>query len=349
MASSSPLRVGILGTANIARQFTRDVASSGALEVTTVASRQADTAAAFAQANGIARHHGSYEALLADEAIDAIYLPLPNSMHATWAIRAAQHGKHVLCEKPLALRLDEARAMFEAASRNAVIVFESFPYEWQPSLRALVQLLESGGIGEVRSMQAGFCFTVPNPDTNIRLKPDLGGGALLDAGSYPLSLIRVVMGRPPQRVRADPTWHPGGVDIAMMATLHYDDGRRAQLSCAMNAAYHRYAAIDGSLGAIETDYLNHTSDEAQGDARGYVPGRLRVRRGIPVTTRWEDLAAPTGSGFLFAAEAFARLVTERDFAAADRAAQASLDNAATLEAIARSARTGSTVDVLGRT
>ena len=172
------------------------------------------------------------------------------------------------------------------------------------------------------------------------MKPELGGGALLDAGSYALSLIRLAMGCAPQRVHADATWADTGVDISLMATLHYADGRRAQLSCAMDAASHRRATIMGSKGTIETEFLNHTSAQAGGHQYGYLPSQLRVRRGTANTVPFEEIHSRVGSGFRFAAEAFARMVVEQDFAAVGRAAEASMDNAATLEAIARSARLG---------
>jgi predicted dehydrogenase len=345
-SSKTPaLRFGILGCANIARQFVRDVAPSPAVQVVAAASRNADTAAAFAAAQGIGRHHGSYEALLADAGVDAIYLPLPNSLHAEWAIKAAESGKHVLCEKPLALSLDEAQAMFDAARANGVMLLEAYPYYFQPQTGAMVALLNAGAIGEVRSVQASFGFTLSNPNNNIRLNPDLGGGALLDAGSYALSVIRLAMGDAPLRVAADANWASSGVDISLVATLLYADGRRAQLSCAMDTANHRRATIAGTLGTIETEYLNHTSAQAGGHVHGYLPSHLRVRRGTANTIPFEDIRSGTGSGFRFAAEAFAKVVAERDFDAITRAAQASLDNAATLEALARSARLGHAVDV----
>ncbi len=339
----TPLRIGILGSANIARQFARDVAPSRAVRIVAVGSRDADTAAAFAAAHGLARHHGSYAALLADAEVDAIYLPLPNSLHAEWTIRAMECGKHVLCEKPLALGRDEVRAMFDAARRHGVMLLESFPYQFQPQTIDMLALLQEGAIGAVRSVQACFGFTLPNSQDNIRMKPELGGGALLDAGSYPLSLIRLAMGCAPARVHADATWAATGVDISLVATLHYADGRRAQLSCAMDAANHRRATIVGSKGTIETEYLNHTSEQAGGHPYGYLPSQLRVRRGTANTIPFEAIHSPVGSGFLFAAEAFARMVAQRDFEAIDRAAQASRDNAATLEAIAQSARLERTV------
>jgi predicted dehydrogenase len=347
MSTPNPLRLGIVGAAGIARQFTRDLIGSPSVRIDAIASRSAESAAAFAAAQGIARHHGSYEALLADPAIDAIYLPLPNSMHAEWAIRAAAHGKHVLCEKPLALDAAEARAMFEAARRHGVKLLESYPWWFQPQTRELVALLEGGVVGTVRLVQASFGFTLPNPQTNIRLKPELGGGVLLDAGSYTLSVIRLAMGCAPARVRADATWADSGVDLSAMATLFFADGRRAQLSCTMEAAGHRRATIAGTRGTIETEYLNHTSDLPRGDAYGYLPGQLRVRRGTTNNIPFDDIHAPTGSGFRFAAEAFAKMVAEDDGAAIRRYEAASIDIAATLAALRISARESREVAVEG--
>jgi len=339
MTTTSPLRIGILGCANIARQFARDVSPSPAVRIVAVASRQADKAAAFAAEFNIARHHASYEALLADAGVDAIYLPLPNSLHAEWAVRAAAAGKHVLCEKPLALNGAQAQRMFDAAQQHGVMLLEAFPYYFQPQTGAMLQLLHSGAIGTVRTVQASFGFTLAQPVGNIRLDATLGGGALLDAGSYPLSFIRLVMGEAPVRVVADAHWHAPGVDISTVATLHYADGRRAQLSCAMDAAIHRRAAVVGSEGILETEYLNHTAEPGVAHPWGYLPSQLRLRRGRS-NVPFEDVETGCGSGFRFAAEAFAKVIAERDFAAVARAARASIDNARTLAALALSARNG---------
>ena len=317
------------------------------VKVVAVASREVEKARDFATAQGIEKHHGSYEALLADPQIDVVYVPLPNSMHASWCIRAAEHGKHILCEKPLALSLGEAKAMFDAARRNQVMLLESYPYWFQPQTGSMLDLLagdQCSSIGQVRSMQACFGFTLANPQSNIRSKPELGGGALLDAGSYPLSLIRLVMGCAPVSVTADATWADTGVDISTMATLLYADGRRAQMSCAMNTANHRRATIMGSHGTIETEYLNHTSDDDQ-HPWGYLSSQLRVRKGTAFSIPFEEIHAPTGSGFRFAAEIFAQVIADRDYATIERAASASIDIAATLEAIAKSARTGRAVNL----
>jgi predicted dehydrogenase len=326
------LRIGVLGCANIARQFIAAVRPHGHATIEAVASRRPDTAAAFARDCGIARHHGSYEDLLADPGVDTIYIPLPNSLHAEWAIKAARHGKHVLCEKPLALSRAEAVAMFAAAREAGVMLLEAYPWWFQPQTRDLVTLLDSGAIGRVRTVQASFGFTILAPDGNIRMNPDLGGGALLDAGSYPMSLIRLVMGEAPRQVVAHADWARSGVDISLMGTLLFADGRRAQLSCAMDVANHRRAVIMGTAGTIETEYINHPS--------AAVPSQLRIRRGIANTIPFEEIHSAIGSGFAYCAEAFARVVAARDFAAIERAAAASIDIAATLEALGKSARSG---------
>ena len=201
MTDIAPVRYGVLGAANIARQFTRGLAGSTIATVDAVASRDAAKGAAFAAELGIPRHHGSYEALLADPAIDAIYIPLPNDKHAAWAIRAAAAGKHVLCEKPFAMTIAEARAMFAAAAAHGVHMAEAYPYMSQPQTLRLRALLAEGAIGKVQLVTAAFGFGIVAPDgaakvdpANIRLVPARGGGALLDAGTYAMSLARIAVG-----------------------------------------------------------------------------------------------------------------------------------------------------------
>jgi predicted dehydrogenase len=343
--SPAPLRLGILGCANIARQFVRDVAASPLVRVEAVASRNAAKARDFAAQLGVPGTHASYEALLADARIDAIYVPLPNSLHAQWAIACARHGKHVLCEKPLAMNLAEASEMHRVARACGVILLEAYPWWFQPQTGAMLELLHGGAIGSVRAAQVSFGFTLDDPQgKNIRSVADLGGGALMDAGCYCLSLIRLVMGRAPQSVQATSRRGPTGVDIATSATLQFDDGAVAQLHCAMDIALSRHAVVVGSEGFITTEFLNHTGDAGTAHPWGYQPSQLRLRRGSgngPV----ESLSSPTGSGFRFAAEAFAAVIARRDFAAAERAAEASLDIAATLDAISASARMGTLVSV----
>jgi predicted dehydrogenase len=330
----SKLTLGIIGAANIARQFTAALRDNEIVEVRAVASRSVDAARTYADACGIANAHGSYDALLDDTSIEAVYIPLPNHLHAEWAIKAAEHGKHVLCEKPLCMGRDEAEAIFAAARTHKVIVLEAYPYRFQPQTVELLKLLADKAIGTVRTMQASFGFTVQNPAVNIRMKPEVGGGALLDAGSYPVSLVRLVMGEAPLSVTATPVWAESGVDISMMALLEFPQRRFAQMSCAMNVANHRRALILGTDGVIETEFLNHNH---------IVPSQLRVRRGIANTIAFEDVPAADGSGFRYEAEAFAALVRNPDPAALAAEAAFSIDIAATLEAIGKSAKSGEPV------
>ena len=188
MASPSTLRIGVLGAANIARAFCAAVAESTEVVVTAIASRGGDKAAAFARDLGIPQALGSYEALLADPDIDAIYVPLPNSLHAEWAIRAAEAGKHVLCEKPLAITAREGKAMFEAARRHGVVLREGFPYLAQVQTAILRGWLAENAIGRLRLIRSSFGVYFSDP-ADIRLSPTLGGGALLDAGSYAVSFV----------------------------------------------------------------------------------------------------------------------------------------------------------------
>ena len=339
----TPFTLGILGCANIAKQFVRDVAASPSVRIAAVASRDTAKAAEFARTFSLPRHLGSYEALHEDASIDAVYIPLPNSLHAEWAIKAAQAGKHILCEKPLALSRTQAQAMFEAARQNGVLLFEAYPYAFQPQFGELLSLLRNGAIGDIRAIQACFGFTLLTPAGNIRMQPGMGGGALLDAGSYPVSLVRRVMGEAPIKVIAESVRAETGVDISTVATLFFTHGRVAQISCGMNVANHRRATIVGTQGTIDTEYLNHTSGAPGDNPYGYLPSQLRVRRGIAQNVPFEEIHTTPGSGFLFAAETFARMVRERDIAAFEAAAAASIDIAATLEAIARSAASGAAV------
>ena len=349
--SAAPLRLGILGCAAIAHNFARHLAGSTRAKIVAVASRDQAKSKAFARNHQIERAWGSYEALLDDPGVDAVYIPLPNALHAPWAIKAAGAGKHVLCEKPLTLDLASAKAMFAAARSHGVMLLESYPWWFQPQTRDLLAVLRNDdlhGIGPVQSVQASFGFTLAQPVGNIRSDPALGGGALLDAGCYPLSLIRLVMGCAPEAVRAEASWTAEGMDLSTSATLFYADGRRAQMACAMaDSAAHRHATIVGQRGILQTEYANHTAEKPM-QPLGFQPSLMRLRRGVANHQPFETLRSATGSGFRFAAEAFAQVVATQDHEAIERAAAASLDIAATLEAIAQAARSGRTVTLPAR-
>ena len=329
------LRIGILGTANIARSFVRAVQPSQRVSITAVASRDAGKAESFAHETGIPRHFASYDALLADGEIDAVYIPLPNSLHATWSIAAARAGKHILCEKPLAVGAAEARAMFDAARLHGVHLVEAYPYLAQPQTLKLRELLKDGAIGDIRLIQASFGFTIKDRG-NIRLSPQLAGGALMDAGVYPLSLIRIIAGRRAAHVQAAAHWtgagESAGVDNALAATLIFDNGIFAQLTCSFESALHRQALIVGSAGVIQTTFRNHTSAEQ--------PGTLSLRTGSGAQAVDGIIETPPVNGFLAEAESFERLVREGPSHWIGASPDESIDVAMMLEALLQSARSG---------
>jgi D-xylose 1-dehydrogenase (NADP+, D-xylono-1,5-lactone-forming) len=334
---SQRLRIGVLGAAKIARAFIAGVAGSTRVAVTTVASRDLAKAQAFAADTGLPRALGSYEALLADPEIDAIYNPLPNSLHAEWSIRAVEAGKHVLCEKPLAMSAAEARAMFAAAAKHERHLVEAYPYRAQPQTLKLAELIQADAIGKVQLIRSSFGVYFDDP-TNIRLIPEVGGGSLMDAGSYAVSLVLLVAGAAPTRVHAVRKQAATGVDISMVATLEFASGILAQMSSSFATGYHRHALISGDNGSIETTFLNHPPTGG--------PAVLHVKRGKMVTDPVESITTGDGNGFLFEADAFQQLVAHGPAAWTGATPQQSVDIAATLEAIGQSARTGQAVTLV---
>jgi predicted dehydrogenase len=330
------LRIGILGAADIARAFVAGVRPSDTVEVTAVASRDIAKAKRFAAENGVTCAYGSYRELLTDPAVDAIYNPLPNSLHAEWSIRAIEAGKHVLCEKPLAATAAEARDMFAAAQRHARTLREGFPYRSQPHALKLQELLESGAIGHVQTMQAAIGFTIADV-ANIRFNPALAGGALMDAGTYPVSLVRLVAGKRPTRVHAFASWHASGVDQTLVAALEHPGGLLAQISCSMVTGLHRQAIIAGTAGTIQTGYPNHSPPDSS--------VALQVKRGVKWDAAVETLPVPGGNGFRAEAESFERLIRLGPEHWTGASPEESVDILLTLEAILASARSRMTVDI----
>src|SRR5918992_3489185 len=188
---------GILSTARINRLVLAGARKSDRVDVVAVASRDPARAEEYAREQGIERSYGSYEALLADEDIDAVYISLPNSMHVEWSIRALEAGKHVLCEKPLTRRAAEAERAFDVAERQERLLMEAFMYRHNPQTRRLTSLVDEGAIGRLQLVRAAFSFSA-QPATNIRLLADLDGGALMDVGCYCVSASRLLAGEPTQ-------------------------------------------------------------------------------------------------------------------------------------------------------
>lgn len=326
---TGPLRIGILGAANIARTFKNGCAPLRSVEIAAVASRKIDKAKAFAAELGIPLALGSYEAMLGDPNIDAVYIPLPNSMHAEWAIRAAEAGKHVLCEKPLAMNAAEARAMFAAASKHGVVLREAYPYMAQPHTAQLRAWIGEGAIGRIRLIRSTFGVFFNDP-ANIRLSPTLGGGALYDAGSYAVSLVRIAAGQRPLRAHAVSYCDRNGVDLTTAANFEFAGGLLAQIACSFDTAYHRHASIAGDKGVIETNYLNHPPMGG--------PPLLQIRRGIPAAVPFEAVDVPDGNGFQLETESFARLVRGEAGAWSGATPEESIDIMLMLDAIRASAK-----------
>jgi D-xylose 1-dehydrogenase (NADP+, D-xylono-1,5-lactone-forming) len=327
--NTAPLRIGILGTANIARAFVAGVSSAKEIKIAAIASRDSAKAEQFAREFGVETSFGSYEALLASPEIDAIYIPLPNSLHAEWTVRAAEAGKHILCEKPLATSASDVKQMFSAAERHRVILREAYPYLAQPQTIRTRELIDQGAIGRIQLIRASFGLAFSDK-SNIRLNPSLGGGSLLDAGSYPVSLCRILAKSPAERVQAVAKWADDAIDRTLVATVEFASGMLAQISCSFATAFHRQAVIAGDDGIIETDFTNHAwADSAP---------VIRLRRGLGFRTPFEVIEVPGTDGFLAETIEFRKFLSGNTNAWHGASPRESFDIAKTLDAIAQSAK-----------
>jgi D-xylose 1-dehydrogenase (NADP+, D-xylono-1,5-lactone-forming) len=242
-----PLRWGILSTANI----TNKLLDSGTdQQFVAVGSRDGARAEAYAREKGLARAHGSYEALLADPDVDAIYNPLPNSMHVEWSIRALEAGKHVLCEKPLTRHPEDVDRVFDVAQREGRVLAEAFMWRHHPQVARTRELLDSGAIGDLRIIRSAFAYRQGDPD-DIRLHAPLDGGGLMDVGSYCVSGSRTLADAEPELASADfvPGGH-GGVDVSLVATLRFPGDVLALFDCGLSYSGGGYLEAVGSDGSI---------------------------------------------------------------------------------------------------
>jgi predicted dehydrogenase len=221
------------------------------VRVTAIAARDPKRAQSFARRHKIPRVHQTYEDLIHDPEIEAIYNPLPNSLHAAWTIRALQAGKHVLCEKPMASNAREAEAMARAASETGLVLSEAFAYRYHPLTFRVKEIVDGGELGTIKHMEAQFCFLLPLTN-NIRFNYDLAGGALMDCGCYPVSLIRYLAGSEPTVERAEASLFAPQVDHKMTADLSFADGRTAHLECAMLSPklFRSFLKVEGDGGYL---------------------------------------------------------------------------------------------------
>ncbi len=246
------IRWGILSTARIGRRVIPAIQASRNGEVAAVCSRSLERAQAWAAAHEIPRAYGSYEALLADGDIDAIYNPLPNSMHAEWSIKCAEAGLPTLSEKPFASDAPEAQSIVDAFEKHNLLLAEAFMYRFHPQHAKAQEILASGGIGELQIINSSFTFPITD-EANIRLSKALAGGALMDVGCYCVNLMRFMTGEEPERVTAAARiGERTGVDETLVGTLEFPAGVIGHFDCGLRAHGQHTYTLKGAEGMITT-------------------------------------------------------------------------------------------------
>jgi predicted dehydrogenase len=249
---SDRLRWGIIGTGNIARQFVEGINKTGRRSaVIAIGSRSAESAQQFAGTHNIAAAHPSYDALVADPNVQAIYNSTPNSLHHEWTIKALKAGKHVLCEKPFALTRSQSAEMFEVAKTNKKVLVEAFMYRSHPLTHAVIDSVRAGEIGDVRLIRTSFCYKTGRVDGNVRFERKLGGGGLMDVGCYCINFSRLIAREEPVEIHASAHMHERGVDDVVTATLKFPSGIVASFTCGMTVHSDNAAYICGDEGFIE--------------------------------------------------------------------------------------------------
>jgi len=292
---SDGLRWGILSTAKIAETaFIPSLQQTRRGELVAVASRDAARARQFADRHDIRQTFGSYEDMLKSDQIDAVYIPLPNSLHAEWTGKAATGGKHVFCEKPLGASAAEAQAMVDACRDAGVTLFEAFVFLYHPKSLRLRQVLAEGAIGDLVQMTASFTFPLARPTDNIRMNRELAGGNLMDVGCYPIAYARFVFGEEPLSVQAacrlDPEY---GVDTRSSMVLTFSGDRHAALQSGFDAPGGQRAVIHGETGYIAVPQPCHPKEQdgfviVRGDREEAVTVEAGVRTFTPAIEHFHD-------------------------------------------------------------
>lgn len=247
------VRWGILSTANIATKVSRAINLASNATLVAVASRTAERARSWAAQHKVSRAYGGYEALLKDPEIDAVYIPLPPSMHAEWTIKAAQRGKHVLCEKPLSANLDEAVTMAAACQENRVQLMDGVMWVHHERTEKMKQIIDSGALGRLRRVTSAFTFNWDAiPKDNIRVKAELGGGSLGDLGYYCVRAILWAFGELPLQVYATARY-ANGVDFNVSALFGFADEQMASLDCGFDTVFRKWFEVAGTKGSVVCD------------------------------------------------------------------------------------------------
>lgn len=251
------IRFGIVSCAGIAqKQFIPAMKLASNAEIAAVGSRNLEKSKEFAEKNGIPRFFGSYEALLDSPDIDAVYIPLPNSMHKEWSIKAAAAGKHILCEKPLAVSEEDCLEMEEAARKHQVLLMEAFMYRFHPLTEKIIQEVHQGILGDRITIQSTHSFLLTDQN-NVRLSAALAGGSLMDVGCYCVNVTRTLFQEEPEAVSAIAHFHPHGVDDQMNVMARFKSGRSAVMSCGLVSNYPSGYLISGTRGFIRAEYGFH--------------------------------------------------------------------------------------------
>ncbi|MCE1251938.1 MAG: Gfo/Idh/MocA family oxidoreductase [Anaerolineae bacterium] len=244
------LRWGLISTAKINDKLIQAMKGSKRHQLAAVASRNLDKSKVYAREKGINRAYGSYEELLADPDVDVVYNPLPNHLHAEWTIKAIQAGKHVLCEKPFVLTLEEMDAVEAAAREHGKVVQEAFMYRHHPQTLKVKEMLDQGVIGKVGMIRGVFTFLLEDPE-NVRLKPEWGGGSLWDVGVYPISYIRTMLGMEPEEVLCWQELGPTGVDVAFGGEMRFAGKLLAQFQSGFATTHYTSMEILGDKGSLQ--------------------------------------------------------------------------------------------------
>jgi predicted dehydrogenase len=254
--TSSTVRFGVLGAARITpAALIRPAATNPEATVEVVGARDGSRAAAYAARHRVPRSVGSYEEVLADPGIDAVYIPLPNSLHGRWTLAALAAGKHVLCEKPFTANADEARTVAAAAGKAAadsgLVVLEAFHYRYHPLARRMREIIDSGELGRLHHIETWLCAPIADK-SDIRYQFDLAGGAMMDMGSYVVHMARLLGGEEPTVVSARAKRHRADIDRAMSAELRFPSGHSATVHCSMwsSSFLHLEARVVGDLGEL---------------------------------------------------------------------------------------------------
>ena len=322
----SVVRYGLLSTAQIGiNAHLPALRKSENSEVVSISSRGSAKAKAAAEEHDIDRWYGSYEEQLADPEMDAVINSLPNGMHCEWTIKAAAAGKHILCEKPLAVTAAECRRMIDAAEANGVLLVEAFTHRWSGHLRLARQRIAEGAIGKVATLDSCLCFTIAEPEGNVRFSPELVGGGMWDAGCYAVYACRYVLDAEPVTVHAVSHDSGGwGVDTTFCGMMQFADGAIANCTASMEQPRRCTLSVDGSTGRIE---LPDMFDDEGPVLICYSDERED-----------EEVATPSPGRFVVQLNEFSECVLtgkSPEFPAAD-----GLRNTAALEALYRAAESG---------